>query len=78
MVNSLLARSQFGIVPLIFLLGIGYGLAMVYVNQHHHSLVAVLQIVGGFNLLMLLACSWFSWANRNSADKTALAPEGAV
>jgi O-antigen/teichoic acid export membrane protein len=61
LVNNLLARSQFAIVPFIFLLGIAYAATMVYVNQVSHSLVAVLQTLGGFNLLLLLVCAWFTW-----------------
>jgi len=61
LVNNLLARSRFGVVPFIFLLCIGYALAMVYVNESIHTLVAVLQTVGVFNLLLFAVCAWFTW-----------------
>ena len=61
LVNNLLARSQFAVVPFIFLLAVGYAATMVYVNHITNSLVAVLQIVGGFNFLLLLVCAWFTW-----------------
>jgi O-antigen/teichoic acid export membrane protein len=75
MVNSLLAKGRFAVVPFIFLLGIGYAATMVYVNQHGHSLVSVLQTLGGFNLLMLLVCSWFTWGTKAPGEIGRLAPE---
>jgi len=71
LVNNLLARSQFAVVPYIFLLAIGYAATMVYVNHIANSLVAVLQIVGGFNLLLLGICAWFTWLPK-SGSNTAL------
>ena len=64
LVNNLLARSQFAVVPFIFLLGVAYAATMVYVNQAGHSLVAVLQTLGAFNLLLLGVCAWFSWGGK--------------
>jgi O-antigen/teichoic acid export membrane protein len=67
LVNNLLARSQFKVVPVTFLLAIGYAATMVYVNQRFHSLVVVLQTLGLFNLLFLAACAWFTWGTKNTA-----------
>jgi O-antigen/teichoic acid export membrane protein len=61
LVNNLLARSQYSVVPFAFLLALAYGLAMVWVNRNYHSFVAVLQTMGLFNLLLLLICAWFTW-----------------
>lgn len=61
LVNNLLARSQFAVVPFIFLLAVAYAGAMVYINQVAHSLVLVLQTLGGFNLLLLGVCAYFTW-----------------
>jgi O-antigen/teichoic acid export membrane protein len=61
LVNDLLARSEFRVVPFIFLLAATYSGALVFVNHSAHSLVAVLQTLGLFNLLLLAVCSWFSW-----------------
>lgn len=66
LVNNLLARSRFGVVPFIFLLAVGYTATMVYVNHITNSLVAVLQIVGGFNFLLLAVCAWFTWGAKPS------------
>ena len=61
LVNNLLARARFAVVPFIFLLAVGYAATMVWVNHVGHSLVAVLQTLGVFNLLLLGVCAWFSW-----------------
>jgi O-antigen/teichoic acid export membrane protein len=61
LVNNLLARSRFVVVPFIFLLGVAYAVTMVYVNQVSHSLIAVLQTLGAFNLLLFGVCAWFTW-----------------
>lgn len=64
LVNNLLARSQFAVVPFIFLLGVAYAATMVYVNHVSNSLVAVLQTLGAFNLLLLAICAWFTWGSK--------------
>ena len=69
LVNNLLARSRFAVVPFIFLLAVGYALTMVYVNHLTHSLVAVLQTLGGFNLLLLGVCAWFTWGARSNPTR---------
>ena len=69
LVNNLLARSQFTVVPFIFLLAVAYASTLVYVNQVTNSLVAVLQTLGGFNLLLLGICSWFTWGVKPKPQK---------
>jgi O-antigen/teichoic acid export membrane protein len=61
LVNDLLARSRFGVVPVIFFLCLGYAIAMVYVNESVHTLIAVLQTLGVFNLLLFGVCALFTW-----------------
>ena len=58
LVNNLLARSQFRIVPVLVLLAAAYAFAL---TRFHASLVQVLQTLGIFNLLLLAACGWFTW-----------------
>jgi O-antigen/teichoic acid export membrane protein len=65
LVNNLLARSQFAVVPFIFLLALAYAATMVYVNHVSNNLVAVLQTLGGFNLLLLGICAWFTWGRKH-------------
>jgi len=61
LVNNLLARGKFAVVPLTLLLCAGYAGTLVYVNHAGHSLVAVLQTLGLFNLLLFGVCAWFTW-----------------
>jgi len=66
MVNNLLARSDFRIVPVLVGLAIAYGAAL---TQFHGTLITVLKTLGVFNLLLLTACAWFTWnAKGRSAE----------
>ncbi|MDE3066042.1 MAG: hypothetical protein KGJ60_00680 [Verrucomicrobiota bacterium] len=68
LVNNLLARSQFRIVPVLLLLAAAYGVAL---TQFHDRLVTVLKTLGVFNLLLLGVCAWFTWAMKPGAKTTA-------
>jgi len=57
LVNHLLARGQFRIVPVLLLLAAAYGVAL---TQFHDSLIMVLKTLGAFNLLLLGASAWFT------------------
>jgi O-antigen/teichoic acid export membrane protein len=57
LVNNLLARSQFRIVPVLLLIAAAYGVAL---TQFHDSLITVLKTLGAFNLLLLGASAWFT------------------
>ncbi|MGA8492272.1 MAG: hypothetical protein WB711_17735, partial [Terriglobales bacterium] len=57
LVNNLLARSQFRIVPVLLLLAAAYGVAL---TQFHGTLITVLKTLGAFNLLLLGASAWFT------------------
>ena len=61
LVNNLLARSQFRIVPVLVVLAAGYAVAL---TQFHGSLVQVLQTLGIFNLLLFAAAAWFTWRGK--------------
>jgi len=58
LVNDLLARSRFQIVPFLVLLAMFYGLAL---TQYHDSFVTVLKMLGIFNCLFFAICAWFTW-----------------
>ena len=58
LLNNLLARSAFRIVPALVVLAIGYGFAL---TQFHDSLQTVLKTMGVCNLLLLAVCAWFTW-----------------
>jgi len=61
LVNDLLARSRFRIVPALMVIAVGYGLA---ISRWHTSPTMVLQLLGGFNLLLLAVCIWFAWRDK--------------
>lgn len=62
MVNDLLARSQFRVVPFMVLLAIAYGITLpLLLNHFPGKIEVVLQILGVFNLLLFLVCAWFTW-----------------
>jgi O-antigen/teichoic acid export membrane protein len=65
LVNNLLARSQFRIVPVLLVLAAAYGVAL---TRFHGSLVMVLETLGVFNLLLLAACAWFTWRGGAEAE----------
>ena len=58
LVNNLLARSQFRIVPVLLVLAAAYGFAL---TRYHDTLIMVLKTLGVFNLLLLGACAWFTF-----------------
>ena len=69
LVNNLLARAQFQIVPSLIVLAVAYGFALTY---FHDSLTTILKTLGVFNVLLLLACGYYTWR-----DKVALAQKSA-
>lgn len=68
LVNNLLARSQFRIVPVLILLAVVYGFALTY---FHDSLITVLKTLGIFNVLLLAACGWFTWRDKVAMEQKA-------
>ncbi len=63
LVNNLMARSQFGVVPVLWLLAAAYGVAL---TQFHDTLITVLKTLGIFNLLLLGVCAWFNFHGSKS------------
>jgi len=62
MVNDLLARSRFGVVPFMVALAVAYGFALPWMLNHFPGRIAVvLQTLGAFNLLLFAICAWFAW-----------------
>jgi len=71
MVNDLLARGRFGMVPWMVVLAAGYGFTLPVMLEHYHSREVVLQTLGGFNLLLFGVCAWFVWGAKKSAKPEA-------
>lgn len=61
LLNNLMARSSFRIVPALCVLAVVYALAL---SQFHQTPVMVLQAVGVCNLLLLGTCAWFTRADK--------------
>jgi len=68
LVNNLLARSHFRIVPVLVLLAAAYGVALAVVGRHAGQLAdteaglrMILQTLGVFNLVLLGVCAWFTF-----------------
>jgi O-antigen/teichoic acid export membrane protein len=68
LVNNLLARSQFRIVPALVLVAVAYGVTLAMVGRHAGNLAEpvaglrlMLQTLGAFNLLLLAVCAWFTF-----------------
>jgi hypothetical protein len=64
LLNNLLARSFFKVVPALCVLAGCYGFAL---TRFHDSLIMVLQTLTVFNTLLLLICSWFTWQSKPQA-----------
>jgi O-antigen/teichoic acid export membrane protein len=69
LVNNLLARSQFRIVPVLLVLAAAYGFAL---TRYHETLITVLKTLGVFNLLLLGACAWFTFHGSKSRVQSAI------
>jgi O-antigen/teichoic acid export membrane protein len=68
MVNDLLARARFGVVPFMVLLAVAYGFTLPWMLNHFPGrLEVVLQTLGAFNLLLFLVCAWFTWGMKEKA-----------
>jgi hypothetical protein len=71
MVNNLLARSKFQVVPFMVVLAIAYGFAMPFMLSHFPGRLQVpLQTIGVFNTLLFGVCAVFTWgkfAEKNPA-----------
>jgi O-antigen/teichoic acid export membrane protein len=61
LLNNLLARSMFKVVPSLCILAVAYGFAL---TRFHDSMVTVLKTLGVFNVLLLAVCAWFTWGMR--------------
>ena len=61
LLNNLIARSFFKVVPALCLLAPGYAFAL---TRFHDTPVTVLKTLGVFNLLLLAVCAWFTWGTK--------------
>jgi len=62
LVNDLLARSKFRVVPFMVVLAVAYGFALpMMLNHFPGQLEVVLQTLAVFNLMLFGVCAWFTW-----------------
>lgn len=72
LVNDLLARARFGVVPFMAVLAVAYGFALPFMlNRFPGRLETPLQTLGVFNLLLFLVCAWFTWGVKDRPVKLA-------
>jgi hypothetical protein len=78
MVNDLMARAKFQVVPFMLVLALADSFTMPYMLSHHHDrgLVVPLQTIGVFNFLLFGVCAVFTWGK--FAKKSAPAPIAAA
>lgn len=69
LVNDLLARDRFKIVPFAIVIAAGYGFTLAYALNHYPGrMELVLQILGGFNFLLLAVCAWAAFRKSPKPD----------
>jgi len=63
LVNDMLARSQFRIVPVLVFLAAAYAVTLLFLHQ---TPTMVLQVLCAFNLLLLAVCAGFLKLNQKN------------
>ena len=67
MVNDLMARERYGVVPWMVLLAVAYGFTLPWMLNHFPGRIEIaLQTLGAFNLLLFGICAWFAWGNKTA------------
>ena len=65
MVNDLMARERYGVVPWMVLLAVAYGFTLPWMLNHYPGRIEIaLQTLGAFNLLLFGICAWFAWGSK--------------
>jgi O-antigen/teichoic acid export membrane protein len=71
LVNDLLARSRFAVVPAMVALALVYAFTVPRVLHHFPGrLEVILQTLGVFNLILLAICALFAWLARSGSPKS--------
>ena len=64
LVNDLMARSQYRVVPLMVLLVAAYAVTLPLLLERFHHMQVALQTFGAFSLLLFGLCAWFCFGGR--------------
>ena len=67
LVNDLMARARYKVVPPMVLLAVAYGFTLPFMLGKFHSMEVALQTLGTFNLLLLGICALFSFGSQKSS-----------
>ncbi len=73
LVNNLLARERFAIVPWLVGLATAYGFALaglqdrLLAREHFTAFTLLVQTMTGFNVVLLGMSAWFTWGKRQSS-----------
>jgi len=70
LLNNLLARSSFRVVPALLALAVAYAFALTR-PLCHETLVAVLKTLGLCNLVLLGISAWYTWTDRGLKNRPA-------
>jgi O-antigen/teichoic acid export membrane protein len=60
LLNNLLARSCFRVVPAVCVLALAYGFGLNYALAHSHYLETALKTMGVANVILLAVCAWYT------------------
>ncbi len=72
LVNDLLARGRFVVVPFMVLLAIAYGVTLPLMLNHFPGRIEIiLQTLGVFNFLLFVVCACFAWLSPGKTKMTA-------
>ena len=66
LLNNLLAKGSFRIVPLLVVLALGYAFTL---TRYHDSPITVLKVLCGFNVLLLAVSAWFTYRDSTVPDQ---------
>jgi O-antigen/teichoic acid export membrane protein len=68
LVNDLMARGRFKVVPFMIVLAIGYGFTVPYMLHHYPGrMTVVLQTLGAYTSVLFLICAWFTWGAKSKS-----------
>lgn len=68
MVNDLMARERYGVVPFMVALVVAYGFTLPWMLNHFPGRIeVVLQTLAAFNFLLFAICGWFIWGPKTPA-----------
>ena len=74
LVNDLLARARFAVVPVMVALALVYAFTVPQVMHHFPGrLEVILQTLLVFNLILLAICAWFTWMAKGKSSETKVA-----